>query len=51
MIELLYAIIAFILIGYYTIRFCKTLTKKEGSLLKKIWRWIVDIYDSITGIG
>jgi len=51
MIEIICVIIALILICYYTVKLCKALAKKEGSLVGKIWRWIVNIYDSITGMG
>jgi hypothetical protein len=51
MIELIFFIIAILLILYFTVHLWKSLAKKEGSILKNIWRWVVNIFDSITGIG
>lgn len=46
----------FLLVGllfviFFTVRFVRSLEHKEGRLLAKIWEWIKNVLDAISGIG
>lgn len=41
--------LAFVL--YFTVLLVRSLRKKEGHALSKIWEWIKNVLDAISGIG
>jgi hypothetical protein len=37
--------------GYFTYEFLVSLRDGKGSLRPKLWKWMKNVFDAITGIG
>lgn len=51
MVEILFITIGIAFVCYFTYKFIKRLRDKEQGVWKVLWRWIKDVFDSITGMG
>ena len=50
-IEFVASTIGFLFLLFFTFDFLKSMKNKEKSLLNKLWKWIVNLFDAVTGIG
>ncbi|HEX7295173.1 MAG TPA: hypothetical protein VF251_05430 [Pyrinomonadaceae bacterium] len=51
MLEFFFIIIGLALVVYFTFILIKSLRKRDGRTKSKIWQWVKDVVDAITGIG
>ena len=50
MLEFLFLIIGLVFVVYVTILFIRSLRTKDGRTKSKIWQWVKNVLDAISGI-
>ena len=46
-----FLIVGLSLVIFFTVQFCVSLGDKRGGTLSKLWTWIKNVLDAISGIG